>query len=79
MPIEWKGEGIEEYAIVTDYSKYKDKIGKIVVTIDKKYFRPTEVNILLGDSSKARSKLNWAPEYNFDDIINEMIKQELKC
>jgi len=74
MPIEWKGEGLDEHAIVTNYSQYKDKIGKTVVVIDKKYFRPSDVDTLLGDSSKARKKLNWIPEYEFEDIISEMIK-----
>jgi len=78
IPIEWKGEGLEEHAIVTEFSKYKDKVGQTVVTIDKKYFRPSEVDTLLGDSTKAKNKLNWTPEYTFDDIINEMINEELR-
>lgn len=77
IPIEWKGEGLDEHAVITNYSKYEDKIGKTVVSIDKKYFRPSEVDTLLGDSSKARKKLNWIPEYNFDSIIDEMINEEI--
>ena len=78
IPIEWKGEGLNEHAIITNNSKYEDKIGQTVVTIDEKYFRPSEVNTLLGDPTKAKNKLNWKPDYSFDDILNEMINEELK-
>ena len=77
MPIEWHGEGVDEYAQVTENSKYPDMKGKVVVKINKRYFRPTEVDNLIGDSTKARTKLGWTPEYTFDDIINEMIHEEL--
>ena len=77
IPIEWFGEGIEEYGKVSSSTKYPGMEGKIVVKINSRYFRPTEVDNLIGDSSKAREKLGWEPEYTFDDIINEMIKEEL--
>ena len=77
IPIEWYGEGVDEYAKISKSSKIPDMEGQIVVKIDKRYFRPTEVDNLIGDSTKARTKLGWKPDYTFDDIINEMIHEEL--
>lgn len=71
MNISWEGDGINEIA------KIKDN-GKIVVKIDSKYFRPCEVDTLIGDPTKAQQVLNWKPIYTFDDIINEMLQEELK-
>jgi GDPmannose 4,6-dehydratase len=75
IPIQWSGEGLDEVATIVN-SKYREMDGKVVVRIDSKYFRPSEVDILVGDSSKAREKLKWKPEYTFNDIINEMIQVE---
>lgn len=76
IPLEWSGEGVDEIGTIKN-SKYKKFEGKIAVKIDPIYFRPSEVDNLLGDSTKARDKLGWKPEYEFDDIIDEMIKEEL--
>jgi GDPmannose 4,6-dehydratase len=78
LNIDWVGEGLEEHAIVNSKTKYKNMEGKIVVKINKKYFRPSEVDCLIGDATKAINKLGWKPKYNFEDIINEMIEEELK-
>ena len=78
MPLKWEGDGLEEIGIVDSNTKYPKMEGKVVVRIDERYFRPSEVDILIGDSAKARNKLGWKPEYSFDDIINEMINEELK-
>jgi GDPmannose 4,6-dehydratase len=67
----WKGKGINEKGI-------DKKTNKTIIEIDKRYFRPTEVDILLGDSSKARKKLNWKPEINFEKLVNEMVEFDLK-
>lgn len=65
MIIEWQGEGINEVGI--------DKVsGKTVIGVDERYFRPTEVDQLLGDSSKARQELNWNPKYNFYSLVEDM-------
>lgn len=77
IPIEWSGEGLDEIATVTEQSKYPNLVGNVVVKIDSKYFRPTEVNSLVGDYSKAREKLKWNPSYTFDEIISEMLDYEL--
>ena len=68
--IKWKGEGINEIG-------YDDNTGKELIFISEKYFRPAEVEELLGDSTKARTELNWVPKYSFDDLVKEMV--ELDC
>lgn len=71
ISIEWTGEGKDE--------KGKDKdTGNIVVEIDKRYFRPTEVNSLLGDATKAREKLGWEPRVKFDELVKEMVSSDLE-
>lgn len=77
IPIKWVGNGINEIAI-TDENCSKLEPGKIIVKIDPKYFRPTEVDSLIGDATKAENELNWKQKYNFKDIIDEMIEYELK-
>jgi GDPmannose 4,6-dehydratase len=68
LKIEWKGEGLNEIGLVN---------GKEVIKIDPKYFRPTEVESLLGDSSKARNKLNWKPKISFEKLVEEMVDNDL--
>ena len=69
--IEWKGEGIEEIGL-------DDKNGRVIVEIDPRYFRPTEVDYLQGDASKAREKLGWEPEITFDELVSMMVKEDLR-
>lgn len=70
MNIEWSGDGLDEVGV--------DKnSGKTVVRVDPKYFRPTEVATLLGDSTKARTTLNWKPKYTFEDLVIEMCHHEM--
>ncbi len=80
IELEFKGSGINEKAFVKSCSneKYKLEIGKEVLAIDKRYFRPTEVDLLIGDASKAKQKLDWEPEYSLDELIQEMIEADLK-
>jgi GDPmannose 4,6-dehydratase len=66
----WKGKGINEKC-------YDDK-GNCIIECDKEYFRPLEVDTLLGDSSKARKELNWKPKYNISKLVKEMVITELK-
>jgi len=68
--IEWRGTGVEEQGI-------DPTSGQVMVKIDPRYFRPTEVDTLLGDASKARSRLGWKPEIGFDALVTEMITQDL--
>jgi GDPmannose 4,6-dehydratase len=69
MNIAWHGEGNNEVGIDTF-------TGKIVVRVDEKYFRPAEVDRLLGDPSKAKNTLGWAPKFSFDDLIKDMCENE---
>ena len=80
VELEFKGKGKEELGVVVSCSnsKYKLPLGKEVISIDSKYFRPTEVDLLLGDASKAFNKLGWKPEYNLQELIKEMMKSDLK-
>jgi GDPmannose 4,6-dehydratase len=70
MNIKWQGQGLDEVGIDTN-------TGNIVVRVDPVYFRPSEVSTLLGDSTKARAALNWAPKYTFDNLVKEMCEYEL--
>ena len=65
MEIQWQGQGLDEIGIDI-------KTGKTVVRVNEKYFRPAEVQSLLGDASKARTKLGWTPNYTFDMLVHEM-------
>lgn len=79
IDIEFKGKGIEEIGIVAACAneKYQLDIGKEVIAVDKNYFRPSEVDALLGDPSKAIKELNWRPEFNISDIIKDMMTEDL--
>jgi len=69
--ITWKGAGVNEAGV--------DVNGKVVVKVDTRYFRPTEVDSLLGDAGKARQKLGWAPKITFDELVAEMMREDLKA
>ena len=71
IEIIWQGEGIEEKGI-------NKATNEIVIEIDPRYFRPTEVDLLLGDSSKARATLNWKHRIGFQDLVKEMVSSDLK-
>jgi GDPmannose 4,6-dehydratase len=66
----WEGEGIEE--------KGYDAQGRCLVSVDPRYFRPTEVETLLGDASKAKLKLGWTPKITFQELVREMVREDLK-
>ncbi len=70
--IVWRGEGPEEVGV-------DEKSGKTVVRIDPRYYRPTEVDSLLGDASKARDKLGWVPKTTFGELVAEMVDADLKA
>ena len=69
--IRWEGKGLEEKGI-------DKKTGKILVEVDKSYFRPTEVDLLLGDASKAKSILGWKPKITFNELVKMMVKEDLE-
>jgi GDPmannose 4,6-dehydratase len=71
MNIVWEGTGVNEKGI--------DKVsGKTIVEIDEKYFRPAEVDLLVGDASKAKEKLGWEPKYSVEELLKEMVKCDLE-
>jgi len=70
LDLTWQGSGVDERAV--------DKQGNIVVAVDPRYFRPTEVETLLGDPAKAHRELGWAPRTSFDQLVEEMVVSDLK-
>lgn len=68
--VRWQGNGVEEKGYADD--------GKCIVAVDPRYFRPTEVETLLGDASKAKSKLGWTPKISFKELVAEMVREDLK-
>jgi GDPmannose 4,6-dehydratase len=71
MKIEWRGKGLEEVGVDT-------VSGRTLVRVDPRYFRPTEVDSLLGDPAKARRKLGWTPEIGFPELVSEMVQADLE-
>jgi GDPmannose 4,6-dehydratase len=71
MQIKWRGSGIDEQGL-------EAKTGRSIVKIDPRYFRPTEVDSLLGDPSKARARLGWSSEISFDRLVKEMVDSDLE-
>ena len=71
MSIRWEGEGVDEKG-------YCEETGKMIVAVDPRYFRPTEVETLLGDPRKAREQLGWTPETSFEELVAEMVREDLK-
>lgn len=80
IKIKFVGKGIHEKGIVESVNdkKYNIPIGKEVLSIDEKYFRPTEVDLLVGDSSKAKQILGWQPEISLEELVAEMMDSDLK-
>ncbi len=71
VELKWEGEGVNEKGIRTDTSE-------VVVEVDAKYFRPTEVELLVGDYSKAKKELGWEPTYKFEELVKEMVREDVK-
>jgi GDPmannose 4,6-dehydratase len=71
LAVAWKGVGVDEKGL--------DAKGKCIVAVDPRYFRPTEVETLLGDASKAKRKLGWAPKIRFAELVAEMMREDLKA
>ena len=74
--ITWSGKGIDEVGTV--HSLPPGKQPRIIVRVDERYFRPTEVETLLGDPSKAKQKLGWSPKTSFSELVSEMVHEDLK-
>ena len=80
IELKFEGEGVNEKAYVKSCkdSKYQLEIGKEVLSVDRKYFRPTEVDLLIGDASKANNKLGWQPEIQLPELVKDMMSSDLK-
>jgi GDPmannose 4,6-dehydratase len=80
IELSFEGKGEDEKGIVAKCNnpKYQLEKGKVVVEVDSKYFRPTEVELLIGDATKAREKLGWKPEYDLKTLVKEMVTSDLK-
>jgi GDPmannose 4,6-dehydratase len=78
MQIRWEGQGIEEKGYPVGASLLANKPTPIV-QVDPRYFRPTEVETLLGDATKAREKLGWTPRTTFSELVAEMVREDLKA
>ena len=70
--LHWKGVGVEEKG-------FDEVTGRCIIAVDPRYFRPTEVETLLGDPSKAKSKLGWTPKIRFKELVAEMVREDLKA
>ena len=87
LELSFEGEGINEKGIISgiDMARAEElklnlsalSIGKEVINVDPKYFRPTEVDLLIGDATKSREKLGWIPKYSLSDLVNDMMQSDL--
>ncbi len=82
--IDFRGEGVNEIGLISEITSESIKqnktckTGDIVVRVDPRYFRPTEVELLLGNPAKANAKLNWKPEYTVEELVKDMVKSDIK-
>ena len=79
IELEFKGTGIDEKGYISKCNdeRFQIEIGKEVIAVDPKYFRPTEVELLIGDASKAKNKLGWVPEYDLQDLVKDMMTHDV--
>ena len=80
VKLEFSGEGINEVANIKSCSNpdYQLEIGREVLSIDEKYFRPTEVDLLVGNPSKAKQKLGWEPKITLEELVEDMMQSDIK-
>jgi GDPmannose 4,6-dehydratase len=78
--IDFKGTGVDEIGFVSELkdSSVKVKVGDVIMRIDPKYFRPTEVELLIGDPAKAKRDLKWELEYDLDKLVDDMVSSDLQ-
>jgi GDPmannose 4,6-dehydratase len=79
VELDFTGDGVEEKGIVKSCTNpdYQLEIGKEVVAVDPRYFRPTEVDLLIGDPTKAKEKLGWVPEIALQELVDDMMQSDL--
>jgi GDPmannose 4,6-dehydratase len=79
VQLEFRGEGASEKGFIKscNNAKYQLEIGQEVIAVDEKYFRPTEVDLLIGDATKAREKLGWVPKYDLVALVEDMMSSDI--
>jgi GDPmannose 4,6-dehydratase len=79
IQVAFKGEGVDEkaYVVTCNHKDFQIEIGKEVLSVDASYFRPTEVDLLIGDPSKAKNKLGWIPEHDLASLVKDMMKSDI--
>jgi len=79
VTLEFSGTGVDEIGVVktTSNPEYNFKVGQVVIKIDPTYFRPTEVDLLIGDNTKAKTKLGWKPKYTLPMLVKEMMQSDI--
>ena len=78
LAIIWQGQGLDEVAVLTEVTTdCKKNVGEVIIRIDSRYFRPAEVETLLGDASKAKKQLGWSPKITFNELVCEMLQSDL--
>ncbi len=80
IQVEWNGSGLETKCLINDPGKYSNTLrkGQIIIEIDPKYFRPTEVDYLLAENTKAKQALNWKPKVKFEELVGNMLDFDMK-
>jgi GDPmannose 4,6-dehydratase len=80
VELEFKGEGSSErgYVVASNHPDFQVEIGKEVIAVDPKYYRPTEVDLLIGDPTKAMTKLGWTPKYDLPMLVNDMVTSDVE-
>ena len=80
ISVQFSGKGLNEKAVVTQLNgeNLKIKIGQEVLIVDSNYYRPTEVDLLQGDATKAKKILGWKPKYSIDKMVQEMVQSDLE-
>jgi len=80
VTLSFSGTGVDEVGVVvkSENPNYKLEVGKEIVSVDPSYFRPTEVELLIGDPTKAKEKLGWTLDYNLNELVSEMVKADLE-
>ena len=82
IALAWEGAGADEVGRVVSAAPGRDRPlppGRIIVRIDRRYYRPAEVDTLLGDATKARTRLGWVPEVRFPELVSEMVREDLRA
>jgi GDPmannose 4,6-dehydratase len=77
LRLQWTGSGLDETATVVDVGQQQNvRQGQVIVRVDPRYFRPADIDSMLGDASRAREKLGWSPSISFEQLVSEMVRAD---